>query len=182
MIPQIYFITGVCGSGKSAVGKALKEILLPSEFDVHDLDERGVPGKEGRKWRLNEIKYFIELGNRNAEYGITTIISGFARPSEIRELAPDQNNIVCVLLDAQPEIIKERLNGRYSTSESREKFYLKHQKSVEQFVDENCVFLPTLRKECEEYNCPVIITDEKSIKVVTEEVVAIIKKEIWNTK
>lgn len=174
MTPNIYFISGVCGSGKTTVGKALKEKLSPDEFDVHDLDERGVPGVDGRRWRLDETKYFIELGNTNAERGISTIISGFARPSEIAELAPGQNNIVCLLLDAEPETIKERLNGRYPTPESREKFSVKHRKSVEQFIDENCVYIPTLRKECEEHACPIVITDDKPIEAVAEEVASII--------
>ena len=175
MVPKIYFITGVCGSGKTATGKVLKEKFSPDEFAIHDLDERGVPGKDGRKWRLDETKYFIELGNKNAERGISTIVSGFARPSEIAELVPGQNNIVCVLLDAQPGTIEERLHGRYSTPESREKFSLKHQKSVEQFIDENCIFIPVLRKECEKYVCPIVITDEKSIGTVAGEVAGLIR-------
>jgi len=43
VIPKIYFITGVCGVGKSAAIPYLKELLSKDHFDVRDFDERGCP-------------------------------------------------------------------------------------------------------------------------------------------
>ncbi len=50
---KVYFITGVNGVGKSTLIEYLKTFLVGS-FEVHDFDERGVPDKVGRQWRIDE--------------------------------------------------------------------------------------------------------------------------------
>ncbi|PIR41446.1 MAG: hypothetical protein COV31_01055 [Candidatus Yanofskybacteria bacterium CG10_big_fil_rev_8_21_14_0_10_46_23] len=171
---KIYLITGVCGSGKTSVIKPLNKLLPTGKYDIHDLDERGVPNNAGRTWRFNETRYFIDLGNKNLEKGISTIICGFSRPSEVAELMPGQTNISFILLDAQPETIRKRILGRYPTKESEEKFTKQTGETISEFIDKNCNFLPVLRKECQEYKCEIVVTDDKSSEAVAGEVAKVV--------
>ncbi len=174
MSPKIYFITGVCGSGKTSVIEPLKNLLPSEQYDIHDLDERGVSGQGGREARLTETKYFIALGKDNLEKGISTIICGFARPSEMKELSPEQENIDFVLLDAQPETIQTRIKSRYSTPEKEKTFVEKHSKTVKQFADENSSFVGVLREEFLETGYAIIATNDKNPEQVAEEISKII--------
>jgi nucleoside-triphosphatase THEP1 len=56
-IPQVYFISGVSGVGKSSTLKHLKEILPVEKYDVRDFNERGVPDGGGLEWHNNETLY-----------------------------------------------------------------------------------------------------------------------------
>ena len=172
---KIYFITGVCGTGKTTVLSILKNILPKDLYDLHDLDERGVPKNGGRQWRLEETKHFISVGKENAEKGIVTIISGFFRPSEIKDIAPDQENAHFILLDADSNTVEKRIHDRYSTEESRKKFTDKHGKTVEQFVQENISFTDTIRAEAREYDNTIIDTNNKTPEMVAREVAGVVK-------
>jgi len=79
---NIFFITGASGVGKSSIIEPLRR-LLGAGVAVHDFDERGVPDAADQQWRIEETKHWILLGRRNLEKGITTIICGGARPSEV---------------------------------------------------------------------------------------------------
>lgn len=171
---KIYFITGVCGSGKTTAISILKTKLAQDKYDLHDLDERGVPAGGGRPWRFEETKYFIEIGRSNTEKGITTIVSGFARPSEMEELAPGQENIKFILLYAGPDTLEKRIQGRYPTEESRLKFQNKHNKTVEKFVEENVNFTETMKNEALEYGSEIIDTNQKTPDEVAEEIIKIV--------
>ncbi len=127
---KIYFITGVCGTGKTTALSLLKNLLPKDKYDLHDLDERGVPKNGGRTWRFEETKYLISIGKENTEKGITTIISGFSRPSETKDLAPEQKNISFILLDADAKTIEQRIRGRYPTEKAVANFTDKHGKTV----------------------------------------------------
>jgi len=173
-ITKIYFITGVCGSGKTTVLSLLKNMLPKDLYDLHDLDERGVPKNGGRLWRFEETKYLISIGKENTEKEITTIISGFSRPSETKELAPEQKNISFILLYANPDTIEERIRGRYPTEESIKKFTDSRGKTIDQFVQENRNFTETMRIEAEEYGCNIINTNNKTPGEITREIIAIV--------
>jgi len=172
---KIYFITGVCGAGKTTTLTFLKSMLSKDLYDLHDLDERGVPQNGGRQWRFEETKYLISIGQENIKKGITTIISGFSRPSEIKELVPEQKNISFILLDADPDTIEKRILGRYPTEESRKKFTDKHKKTIEQFAQENINFIETIRTEAKEYGSKVINTNNKTPDIVAREMVEVVK-------
>lgn len=171
---KIYFITGVCGSGKTTALSILKTKLSKDKYDLHDLDERGVPAGGGRPWRFAETKYWVEIGRVNAEKEITTIVSGFARPSEMEELAPNQENIKFILLYAGPDTLEKRIQGRYPTEESRLKFQNKHNKTIEKFVEENVNFTETMKKEALEYGSEIIDTNQKTPDEVVEEIIKIV--------
>ncbi len=170
---KIYFITGVCGSGKTTALSLLKNMLSTDLYDLHDLDERGVP-KGGRPWRFDETKYLISLGKENAEKGVTTILSGFFRPSEMKELAPEQKNTSFILLDTDADTLEKRIQGRYPTEESRKKFSDKHGKTIEQFAQENVNFMETMRAEAKEHGNTIINTTNKTPKMVAKEIVTVV--------
>lgn len=50
MIPTVYFVSGVCGVGKSSIMPYLKELLPADNYDVRDFDERGVPDGADSNW------------------------------------------------------------------------------------------------------------------------------------
>ena len=111
---KIYFITGVSGTGKTAIIPYLKSHLSEKDYSIHDFDERGVPKGVDSKWRQKETKYWIEMGYKNAKRGISTIICGISRPSEAKELMqPDYPEILYCLLAASKEKIEQRLNKRF---------------------------------------------------------------------
>ena len=175
---KIYFITGVCGSGKTTALLLLKSLLPKDKYDLHDLDERGVPKGGGRAWRFEETKYLISLGKQNTEKGITTVISGFSRPSETKDLAPEQKNISFILLDADSNTIEQRILGRYPTEESRAKFTEKQGKSIEQFIQENTSFTETMRREAHEYGSYIIDTNNKTPEMIAGEIFNIVNNRV----
>jgi broad-specificity NMP kinase len=162
---SIYFITGVNGVGKTAVLEPLKS-LLGIGFEIHDFDARGVPDNVGRQWRIDETKHWIELGLKNATKGIKTIICGFARPSEIG----DNPVVGFILLDANEETIKNRLQNRYQTPESIETIERVSGKTVQQFIDDNVNFSSILREEAKQHEVPIIQTSHLSPKEVAQEI------------
>lgn len=171
--PLIYFITGVCGVGKTAVLHELKRKLPKETYDFHDLDERGYKSIDG--WRLGELNYFKEQAEENLKKGITTFISGFSAPAEIFNPAGENNNIKFILLHADPETIKKRIFERYPTKEKEKEFTKKHNKTVKQFADENASYVMIFKKNIEPYTSHIIDTSNLSLENITQE---IINKEI----
>ncbi len=171
---KIYFITGVCGTGKTTVLKVLKELLPKNSFDLHDLDERGIPKNAGREWRINETKYLISVGEDNLKKGLSTVVSGFSRPSEVKDLIPTLDNVFFILLDANAETIKNRIFNRYPDEKSKKQFEDKHGKSVYKFIEENINFSETMRKEAYEYESKIIDTNNKNPDEIGQEILGLI--------
>lgn len=162
---KLYFVTGVNGVGKTSVIEHLKSMLGDS-FEVHDFDERGVPNNVGRQWRIDETKYWIDLGIANYDKGRKTVVCGFARPSE-------QNNpdVGFILLDASEETIKSRLWNRYKTPESIEIIERVSGKKVDQFIQDNINFSGTIREEGKQYGIKIINTDDLNPGKVAQEII-----------
>lgn len=163
---KIIFIIGVNGVGKTAVIKPLKS-LLDNRFEIHDFDERGVPNNVQRQWRLDETRYWIELGKENIKKNISTIICGFARPSEIER---DQF-IELILIDADEETIEKRLWNRYQTPESIENIERTVGKTIQRFVSDNVRFSSKLREEAQQYGLDVVDTSALTPEQVAQEIV-----------
>lgn len=161
---KIYFVTGVSGIGKTTLIQYLRP-LLGNGFEIHDFDERGVPNNAGRQWRLDETQYWINLGLKNFDKGIRTIICGFARPSE-------QNNpsVYFILLDADEETIQQRLWSRYQTPESIAIIEKVSGKSIEQFIQDNMNFLRVMKTEAIQHGIPIINTNRVAPQGVAAEV------------
>ncbi len=172
--PKIYFITGVCGVGKSKVIPHLKLLLNKKSYDIHDFDERGVPPGADREWRIKETEFWINLGRVNIKNNISTIVCGFSNPKETIHNSSDY--IEFILLDAENETIKNRISGRYQTKKSRQELKRVSGCLVKEFIEDNTKFIKTLRSICQnDKRCSIINTTNKSPKEVAEQITEIIK-------
>ncbi len=169
---KIYFISGVCGVGKTTIINHLKSLLSNKYYDIHDFDERGVPNNASRDWRKRETQYWINLGKQNFKENIFTIICGFSNPEEISK---SEKNISFILLDADKETIRERISGRYKTQKSIEELKRVSGKTLEIFIRDNANFLEVLRNIFEkDKRCDIVNTNNKAPKDVAIDVVKII--------
>jgi broad-specificity NMP kinase len=159
MQPKIYFISGVCGVGKSSLIPHLKNILPTDKFDVRDFDERGVPDGADRNWRKGEVKNWLEVGKLSALEGISTVVCGFVKRTDFEE-ASNKNipEIKTVLLDADSKTIRERLAGRYSVNGIFDETKKVIGKPVTEFIESNVYYCDIMRKECMEEGWDVIKT------------------------
>jgi dephospho-CoA kinase len=113
---KIYFITGVSGSGKSTIYNLIKNNQEFKDFDIHDLDENGVP-KDGRTyWRRYRIEELFANAIEKSNQGISSILCGIVFPYEILEssrlLLAKPENISFILIDITDEDIAKRLSER----------------------------------------------------------------------
>lgn len=168
---QLFFITGVNGVGKTTVIKYLKNLLGPA-FEIHDFDERGVPNNAGRQWRFDETEYWIALGKENSEKNISTIICGFAKPSEIND-----PSVGLILLDADEATIKKRLWNRYQTPESIQIIERVVGKPVQKFIDDNVYYSSIMRQEAAKFGIKIIDTTTLSPEQVAENITQYLKSD-----
>jgi broad-specificity NMP kinase len=169
IMPKTIFITGVNGVGKTTVIEPLKKLLDPS-FEVHDFDERGVPDNVQRQWRLDETKFWIDLGKENSKKNINTVVCGFVKPSEV-----NNSSVSCILLDANSEIIKQRLWTRYQTPKSIKIIERVSGKSVQKFIDDNIYYSSVIREEAKDYGTKSINTSFLSPEQVAMEILKYLK-------
>jgi hypothetical protein len=173
---RIFFVSGVSGVGKTAALKELKKTLSSAEYDVRDLDERGVPDGGGFDWLKSETRHWIDVANANAKEGKNTIVCGFANPEMLDEVHQD-SDVPCtpVLLHASGETIRQRLIGRYPTEESVREIMRASGTSLEAFIQNSMSFAPQLREIFEKRQLPIIDTDDKTPEQVGNEVAELIR-------
>lgn len=173
---RMYFISGVSGVGKTVVIPHLK-MILPNSFEVHDFDERGVPNNATHEWRLDETRYWIDLGQKKSALGITVLVCGFSNPDEIEPIQKDFPNIeTCtILLDGEESITETRLRKRNSNPEVKADLE-RAVGSAEAFIQNNTKFIGILRCICQKHNCPFVDTSYLDPKSVAEEIKKIILK------
>jgi deoxyadenosine/deoxycytidine kinase len=176
-IKKIYFISGVCGVGKTATLKHLKNILDPDFYDVRDLDERGVPAGGGINWLKNETRHWLDVAKENSEAGRNTIICGFANPELFDEIHKKDSDIPAeiILLNASGETIRSRLLGRHNTPELIKRIEISSGTSLDQFVEGNVNFSTEFKKIFEKKGLPIVETDNLTPEDVSKEVVRIIE-------
>lgn len=176
MEAKIYFITGVCGVGKTSVIPHLRKLLPSDKYDVRDFDERGVPDGADDKWRKSEIKEWLKIGTDSTQRGVTTIICGFTRHSDLEGLIQsDTPPIEILLLDADSETIRKRLVGRYTKDGVFDENQKVIGKPVDEFIDSNMSYCDVMRKECLEEGCMVIDTSNHNPKEVAKLIVDLIQ-------
>lgn len=177
--PQVYFISGVCGTGKSSVLKHLKNILSADQYDVRDFDERGVPDGGGPEWHDNETLYWLTIAADNAKRNKSTIICGFAEPEEFKKIHKTGAHppAKLFLLHASGDIIRQRLLKRHATSESVKEINRASGVPLDEFIKNMISYAPELRAIFEKENAPIIETDKKTPEEVAEE----IKQHILNS-
>ena len=170
---QAYFISGVCGVGKSSVLVHLKEILPTDKFDVRDFDERGVPDGGGPAWHNVETLHWLMIAAENAKAGKSTIVCGFENPEDFRKLFKEGEHltVALILLDASSDILRARLSGRYASPDSVKEINRASGVPLGKFVEDNISFAPKLRAIFEEEGSPIIDTDNKSPDEVAREIV-----------
>lgn len=171
-MPKVYFISGVSGVGKTSTMKDLRRLLPPSNFDVRDFDERGVPDGGGPKWHSAETKHWLDVSDLNAKDGKSTIICGFSEPERVRAVHCDNHPPAeLILLHASGDTIRKRLRGRYPTVESEKEIERAAGTSLEKFIDSCSSYAPELRVLFEKEDCLIIDTDNKSPEDVAREIV-----------
>jgi broad-specificity NMP kinase len=173
--PQLYFISGVSGVGKTSVLLHLKKALSPDLFDVRDLDERGVPDGGGREWLSSETRHWIDTANKNARKDVSTIICGFAHPEVFKQIHSTHDvPATLILLNASGETIRQRLFGRHGTADSRKEIERTSGTTLEAFIEQCVSFAPQLLQLFQDKNFPVVNTDDKTPTQVADEVKEIV--------
>lgn len=173
---KIFFVTGVNGVGKSAIIPHLKSILPADGFAVHDFDVRGVPADADRTWRISETKYWIGEGERLAGEK-STVICGFIKPSDLGEyglVRAGMPEIVLILLHARPDVIEQRLVGRYTKNGIFDESQKVIGKPIAEFINGNVWFAEQIRSEFENSGYPIIDASDIIPEKVAREVAGII--------
>jgi broad-specificity NMP kinase len=175
MKPKIYFISGVCGVGKTSIIPHLNNLLPKERYDVRDFDERGVPDGADHAWRMDEVKKWLEIGTESAKAGVSTIICGFVKKKDfVDKMQPDTPEIVTILLDADSETIRTRLMGRYSTDGVFDPTKKVIGKPVTEFIESNVYYCDIMRTESAAEGAHIIDTSDLTPLEVAEKVVEIL--------
>ena len=176
---KMYFITGVCGVGKTAIIPFLRSDLSKEEYDIRDFDERGVPEDVDKKWRIKETEYWLNIGLANAERNIITIVCGFTKPNEIKNLitSKDIDSFIC-FLDASGEEIRSRLGNRYSDKRYVEELKKASGETPEESIEANIGYTSEFREICEQHKCKIIDAIDLSPEKVASKVAQWIKRDI----
>lgn len=173
--PQLYFVSGVSGVGKSSTIKYLKEMLPAEEYDIRDFDEHGVPDGGGREWHDRATLEWFDMALENAKGGKSTIVCGFTDPERIQNLhKPHHLPVQLFLLHASPETVRERLLKRESTPERIQEIERAAGKPLEEFIKDSSSYAVTLRSLFEKESFPIIETDMKYPEKVAKELVQLI--------
>ena len=169
---QIYFISGVCGVGKTSVITHLKNILPAGEYDVRDFDERGVPDGGGLEWHNKETLYWLDIANANAKENKSTIICGFAEPERLGRVHDKEKHLPAqlILLHASGDTIRKRLIGRYPTPESIAEINRAAAVPLDTFIENNVSYAPELKNIFEKAGASIIGTDSKTPAEVAKKI------------
>ena len=166
---KIYFISGLNGVGKSTIIPYLQKMLPLDKYRVFDFDARGVPEDADQRWRILEAKYWTDLGQELAKENISMIVCGFVKPTD---LSIDVNFI---FLDIKPEILRKRLEKRYTKDGVFDETQNVIGKTVQEFIEGNLYILDQMRKMFQEKNSVIIDTSNLTPEEVAKKVVKNIK-------
>jgi len=168
---KIYFISGVNGVGKTSIMPFMKTLLPSEKYEIHDFDERGVPANADGNWRISETKYWVDLGSKLASIGKNIIVCGFVKPADFQDQLSNKSlGITLIFLDAQPEIIRQRLVGRYTKDGYFDEDQMVIGKSINVFIDGNIYISGQMKKMFAELDCPIIDTSDLNPEGVAAQV------------
>lgn len=162
----LFFISGASGVGKTSVLPYLKE-LLPNSFKIYDFDDRGVPKNVDKLWRQNETRHWEDIAKQNLQSNYKTIVCGLSQPDEITNL----EDVSFILLDADDEIIKQRLEQRYADVDKVESLKKVTGLMPEGFIKDNLNHAQAFREMCKQYQCRIVDTSKLSPKEVATKLV-----------
>ncbi len=171
MKAEIYFITGVPGSGKSTIMELLKNQLDP-RYEVHDFDERGVPDNVDSNWQKEETHHWIDVGTENKQKGLSTIICGFAIPPHVKGIYPAK----FILLDLSKDALEQRLLERYKSEANIVELKRMTGKTPAESIEENTKSIEWLKGLCTDYGTTIIDTSH----IPANEVAVQVKELITN--
>jgi len=158
---KIYFISGVNGVGKTSIMPHLRLLLPSDQYEIHDFDERGVPAKADGNWRISETKYWVDLGTELISKGRSIIVCGFVKPEDFQGLLSDKTlGITLIFLDARPEIIRQRLVGRYTKDGYFDESQMVIGKPIHVFIDGNIYISEQMKNSFLKLNCPIVDTSD----------------------
>ena len=179
MIPKMYIVSGVNGVGKTSVMPSLRERLDSEHYVIHDFDERGVPDGADRTWRMSELKKWIEISRDNAQKNLSTIICGFTKIGDFEELnVPNAPNVELILLHADSETVRKRLEGRYTKDGVFDETQKVIGKPVTEFIEGNVWYSNKMLEEFQEHNGTVIDTSDITPDEVAEQIVKVISDSV----
>lgn len=174
---KMFFVSGVNGVGKTSIMPYLKEFLPSDKFEVHDFDERGVPENAGGSWRISEAKYWVEEGSKLLSQNKSIVICGFVKPADFGDMLNQEDLGIClILLDAQPEIIRQRLVSRYSVNGHFDESQTVIGKPINVFIDGNLYILSQMKTIFEELGCSIVDATDATPEEVAKRVVSLILK------
>lgn len=118
---NMYILTGVCASGKTAVQRRLAKLLGPERYACHDLDDIGLPDRVDAGWISDQVERWLQVACQNAARGRETVLSGFLSPG-VAENSPSFSVAPPVrycVLKAKDAVLTERLHDRFSAQDRR---------------------------------------------------------------
>lgn len=173
---EIIFICGVNGVGKSTTIPHLRALLSHKRYSVHDFDERGVPENASSIWRISETNYWLEKAKASAQKEVVTIVCGFIKPTDLGDNRKYiGSTIQCILLDANPQTIRTRLQGRYTKNGTYDPDQVVIGKSIEEFIAGNIYIRETLKTEFQNLGCTILETDIASPAQIAKNIVNIMQ-------
>ncbi|MEK7100904.1 MAG: hypothetical protein AAB921_02280 [Patescibacteria group bacterium] len=168
-----YFISGVNGVGKSSVMPFLR-ILLP-DSTVVDFDSRGVPDGADRAWRIAEATHWAHEGVVASASGKMFIVCGFVKPQDFADIPESiRSEIKIIVLDADEETVRRRLNGRYTKDGVFDENQKVIGKPVTEFIDGNVWYAKKMREESRDDGLTVLDTSELTPEEVAKKIVEVI--------
>lgn len=170
---KTYFISGVCGVGKSTLIPHLRELLPVEKYLVVDFDSRGVPDGADHAWRKSEASYWLSEGKKMTELGKELIVCGFVKETDFPE---NELGFEVIVLDADKDTILERLMKRYTKNGVFDESQKVIGKPVMEFIGGNVWYSNKMREESLTAGHPIVDTSNKLPKDVASEVVALILK------
>ncbi|MFA6601528.1 MAG: hypothetical protein WCT02_01530 [Candidatus Paceibacterota bacterium] len=124
---------------------------------------------------MKELRNWLEIGAKSAKKNVSTIICGFAKRKDFSGIAVgDMPEIEVILLNAEPEIVRKRLVGRYSKNGVFDESQKVIGKSVNEFIEGNVWYCKIMEKECIEDGCKIVNTSKLTPEDVSREIVSII--------
>jgi broad-specificity NMP kinase len=164
-----FFVTGVVGAGKTSLVEPLR-IRLGAGYEVHDFDERGVPDAVEEQWGTAEKRHWLGVGAANAQRRISTVICGFALPSD----DDDQALVKFILLDLSENALRQRLMRRYADPQNVKDLERMRGMTVEESVRENLGSIPWLRGICAAHGARIVDTSDLTPRQTAEQVADLI--------
>ncbi|MDR3583140.1 MAG: hypothetical protein P4L62_02160 [Candidatus Pacebacteria bacterium] len=153
----------------------LKTLLPSDKYEIHDFDERGAPERADGNWRISETKYWVEVGMALAKKDKNIAICGFVKPADFQNFLFDNLlGITLIFLDAKPEIIRERLRGRYTKDGYFNEDQMVIGKPINVFIDGNIYISGQMKELFAKLDCPIIDTSKLSPEEVAVRVSEII--------